>query len=273
MDSTIAVNEKKSRRNISDNFEHIYLGGDWLGRHISPNPHSITLTEDYQRVIKYISKYLYDHNAYTFKLGGFDRDDVHSLCLTFGHAFFSLEEKRKWTNFKQISSLLQCFISQRVIAVTKKINSKFQEKETIALDAHLDENTEEETQSIIDYSEEEVEDDDLFSLDALDLLDEEEDVDESDIDENFYDYSPLSNEIRPRDKQYIASKINEIARNPDKYATELARYATSKYVSENIRKAARRICRTYKINPNQWANQQIDNGANRHEFELDIKVH
>ncbi len=271
MDSTNMSNEaiaKKSRRNINDHFEHIYLGGDWLGRHISPNPHPVTLTEDYQRVIKYISKYLYEHNYYTFKLGGFERDDVHSLCMTFGHAFFSLEEKREWTEFKQISSLLQCFISQRVISVTKKINSKFQEKEIIALDIPLEENMEDDSQSIIDYNEEEVEEDDFFNIDSLD----EEDVEEDDIDENYYDYMPTSNEVKPRDKHYIASKINEIANNPEKYAGELARYATSKYVSENIRKAARRICRQYEINPNQWATTQIENGANRHEFEFDQKV-
>jgi hypothetical protein len=265
MDTTAISYAKKSRRNINDHFEHIYLGGDWLGRHISPNPHPVTLTEDYKRVIKYISKYLYEHNHYTFKLGGFDRDDIHSLCLTFGHAFFSLEKDRVWTEFRQISSLLQRFIEQRVVAVTNKINSKFQEKEIVAADAHLEENTEDESQSIINYSEEEIEDEGFFPIDSLD----EEDIEEEDIDENYYDYMPTSTEVRPRDKQYIASKINEIAKNPDRYASELAHYATSKYVSENIRKAARKICKQYKIDPNQWASKQIEKGASRHEFELE----
>lgn len=261
MDLTNVIGEKKARRNINDHFEHIYLGGDWLGKHIDSNPHPFTRTKDYARVITYISKYLYNHNRYTFKLGGFDRDDVHSLCLTFGHAFFSLESKRDLTNFKKISSLLQHFIEQRVVSTTHKINNKFQDKEIIAIDN--DENIEEETQSIIDYNEEEDEVEGLFFDESL-----EDDVEEEDVDINMYDYMPTTTEIKPRDKHYIAGKINEIARNPEKYATELSRYATSKYVSENIRKAARRICKQYEINPNQWATQQIENGASRHEFEF-----
>ena len=262
------IRKEKTRYNIHDEFEQVYLTEKWLKRLIAKSDPDILNNKDFRNTVIFMSKkhWRMPGRSFLFKSNGFDSQDIYNMTLLFGYAFFGSEFRGK--TIRDDMNVMMKFIDQRFAKVVDAIYRKFQVNEVVRSNHDLMESDCEDLFVEEDYSEIEMESDLAFY---------EEDLESEDSDEEestpFDHYN--ANELEfageakiQKDKIYIQEKMAIIANDPAKYSSELSWYATSKHVSGDVRKIAKKICDKYEINYRHWTQQKIDQGIGQNEFDL-----
>jgi len=277
------------QRNIKENFEEIYLRFDDGKRYLKNAKLSEIKSKDVQRCIKTLTRRHFRINSCIFLRFGYDIGDLSSIITYFCAVFLGMPNN--YVSDRDKYTIMMRYVDQRIVEFVKLVLRKLQSKELITLyhksfddeDLNYFENT-------IDSPEDIISDEELISLDDKIAL----------ISDEIYILQSKSNLTRQRKKEIRKKKdnlkelknqnssIKKHRRNLKKRNRNLTKdlklrleqewsekqeslvyYTSSKYVSEDVRRAARRYCKKYGIDYKSLILQLIESrGYSIEEFNL-----
>jgi hypothetical protein len=250
------------RNNLTDNFEQVYLAYKALQRYIPNSDESVLSNVGFIKVVNYKARQYWKKTQFFWISNGFDYEDVHSMIQLFGYSFFG--SGTELTTDKDGFNVMLRFIDQRLMNVENCVTRKFQLDEVIRNNHQLREDDQEELAREFDEEGIDLNKDDTDNDEEFDNY-YDEDVEVEDSGEILELYS--ANKAK-KDSWYISTRLGDIAKEPERYSTQLAHYATTKHVGGDVRKAARKICEKYNIDYNQWAKEKVQDGFSQTEYDI-----
>lgn len=227
--------------NIRDNYEEVYLSEKSLKKYIDKTEKGIIDNPEFKKAIEYKAVNYWFHqqgNAYFWISHGYEFNDIKNIFLLWGYCFFG--SGFKGATLRDNLNVMFRHIDQKINRFRNVADRKFYADEIVRDDHEL-------LESDQDYNH----DDKIEQLEETALVSSTEEI--------------------PRNKKYIVARNEEIKKNPKKYASELSWYSTSKHISYDVRKTARKICHQNGIDYIQWAENKIRTGYNQNEFDLNIR--
>lgn len=274
------------KNNIANNFEDVYLRSNILKRAVNTlsDERIKEIFEDthFKRCVKYIATNTFRKNSSFFTQHGFMWEDIWAIGKIFGLSFYS--DGKTYNSKQDESYLLMRYLNQRFQRFCIWSHKKFGAQEKIS-ESTVDESvwfyvmpsTAEDAMSLDEKIGQKA--DQLYEINRRSQLIFDEEA-RSNQDCKYIlrkqknkaivrskplqdDLSKLSAE-RSKEKSVsdrLTKKLKKsLDKNWRKHKTQLAYYATSKYVAYDVRKKARKFCSKYGIDYVKWGQEQIDKG-------------
>lgn len=262
---------KKGKRNISEDFEAIYLRYNMIKKHMPRADKAELDKPDFKKAVKYMASKYYGKHRDLFASNGFEYEDILSIVTVFGLTYMGLEvviEDDRNGRAKYL--IMMRYISQRMNNLIRWITKKFNtddawvvtmDKFSGVVDRHSAALYKE-----IDIASEE----DLLVVqqDAMEALNSQLSQDRGNA-ELLAEKSDVMTSINKTRKQItkknkkrksLLSKLRKkLDAKPEKYLEQLCYYATTKHTSRDVRRKARGLCRKYGIDYIEWLKKKSEN--------------
>lgn len=258
------------KRNLSEDFEAIYLRFNMCKKHIPNADHAELDKPDFKKAVKYMASKYYMKHKDLFAVHGFEYEDILSIATVFGLTYMGIDvEISDPRNGRAKYLIMMRYISQRMNNLVKWIAKKFNaddawvmtlEKFTGAVDKYSADLSKER-----DIATEE----DLLMAqrDAMDAVNADLDRGE-DSEELLAQKDLIMGNIKAAKKRIaknnkkrksLTAKLRKrLAARPKKYREQLCYYATSKHTSKEVRRKARGLCRKYGIDYIEWLKKKSE---------------
>lgn len=211
-----------SKRKFNDDFESIYLREATMNRiAITPDHSALLTTTENQKIFNYLCNYHWSKDSRFWQRVGIETDDLLNMVRLYGLYYIALQSQ-KGSSINNTNMMR--YINQRLEYFGRCFHRKYALSEIIS-----ESGTEIETIQTTDP-----------------FVDNVEPVP---------DDTPKP-PIRINQKRRRILK-NKISQNIDEYKNILVYYAVSKHVCKDVRKKARRYCKTYGINYKEIAEDTL----------------
>lgn len=264
------------RRNLSQDFEGIYLRFNTVQRFLKYSDHSILTQAEYQKIIKFMAaKYFYG-NRRMLSINGFEYDDIMNIVSLFTVTFFGLVAANK-SHYN--NTLLMRFISQRMHNFINWVTKKFHVNDVNLVYADN-----------YEYLSSSLSNPNTIIVDGVTMWGTQHSPAITDALKNWYNQLDYVDQQLKHNKdfalkhqrkyllkqierlhqqlqQYSQQKMvfkqlrDKLHANPQQYSEQLSYYATIKHVSADVRKVARLICKKYCIDYKEWAKKKIEQNS------------
>lgn len=233
--------EKAKKRNVSTDFEGMYLRYNMVKKYISSADPELLNNKYVKKAVNAITdRYFYRcHDILVHN--GFAKDDVHSIVRLFALTFFG-HSNVQIVDDKAVRFMSR-YINQRLQTLTRWIAKKFGVSDSMRIQSTM---TNEDGSDWFQYVM------DRKSLESYGL--EPEVIPEND---------PIEIVTKGQKAEVQALK-RKLSANIDKYANTLCYYATVKHVAFNVRRVARTVCRKHGIDYVEWLKRKAS------ETDLDL---
>lgn len=274
------------RGNIRESFEDVYLRKNWVIKYSNLADPKIINSTDFKKSVNYSIKLAFLKNHQILARHGFTKEDLNNIGLLFGMIYYGMPSKSEKNNTYMIY-----FIMQRFNKMIGWIAKKFQLEEVIDDSLYTEDHRNynqngtnyHDPADMLFFHQGVIHEHSLTKSDKVELIkDEIETIKRScginnqkkqirKIKKLKCDIKDINREDRNKrklDKELLTKLQTEFKKNPSKYRKQLAHYATSKHVSGEIRKVARKYCRVYDIDYVAYVKELISNGTSIHFFDI-----
>lgn len=275
----------KSRYNLNEHFEDVYLRSRTLRRFMDKVDHKMMADQDTRKVIEHLTDRQMGVYGKIFSWNGFDRDDIRSIVSLFASCFtgFGIKKKSK----RGYYYLMMRFVQQRMEFFVRCVIRKFHVDDTscqnvihsrlaptLGDDTSLLEflaSSEAVAQFLTGFSAEpeqsyreraeEVEDQiEILKIrhqDAIDSCRPEQEVEAyrravDRLTNVAQSYRQEANKEIRKERALTAALKKRLSEDPQRYADQLSYYATYKGIPYDVRRAARKICKRHGIDFVAW---------------------
>jgi|GEM_PF-6145129 len=226
----------KKRNSIKNNFENVYLRSNILQKYLKKTDPSLFKDQNFNKIVSYLTKKHFLRSKRLFTMNGFEIEDINSIIKVYAIVYWSHCKIK--TRTKKDYLIMIRYVNQRMINFTKWVAKKF---------------------NVSDVS--------VVSIDPASQILKKEFA--QDFESSSVDLEDIKNDNfikkRNKNKTLIPRMLkNKFYENPLKYEKDLCYYATTKYVSSDVRKKARNICKKYNINYAEW----LKNESKKMDFDF-----
>ena len=255
------------KKNIRDDFEAVYLRSNIVRRDIGKADPVILKSPDFNKICAYMAGRCFLRNKTALLTRGFDYQDVLSVTKVFGATYVGANYTHKDASNRTNRNLMMRYISHRLNTMVRWVSKKMKDEELLDRRYEI-------TSGQMDHVPDEASLEGSSTLDEINFL--EEDYSEE---KSLKKRKRMLVNLREKRKNYAKKRKDErsltnalkikLEANYDKMTDVLAYYSTTKSVSFDMRKVARRYCDRYGIDYKAIAENMIkQNNYDKLEFDI-----
>lgn len=255
------------KKNIRDDFEAVYLRSNIVRRDIGNADPTALASPDFNKICSYMAGRCFLRNKTALLSRGFDYQDVLSVTKVFGATYVGANYTHKDASNRTNRNLMMRYVGHRLNTMVRWVSKKMKDEELLDRRYEI-------TSGEMDHVPDEADIQNSSTLDEINFL--EEDFSEE---KSMKKRKLMSMKLREKRKDYAKKRKDErnlttalkikLETNHDKMTDILAYYSTTKSVSFDMRKVARRYCARYGIDYKAVAENIIKrNNYDKLEFDL-----
>lgn len=259
------------KKNIKDDFEAVYLRSNIVKRDIANADPKILASSEFNKICAYMAGRCFVGNKSTLLSRGYDYPDILSISKVFGATYVGAKYNHADKSHKTDKNFMMRYIGHRLNKFVYWAVKKMKDDEVIDRKISLTNN-----QAINNVSSAAITEryDNLTLLDEINFM-EEDLAEEKSSTRRHHLKNKLKNKrklyIKNRSEQRNLTKIlkEKLNANHGDLADTLAYYASTKSVSMDVRKVARRYCDKFNINYKVIIEDMIKrNNYDKMEFDI-----
>lgn len=250
-----------SRRNLSNDFEAMYLRYNMAAKYMSEADKSILDDPQFKKVVSYMTNYYFNRYRDLMSSNGFEADDLRNVITVFGLTYWG--HCKPEARDRKAFTLMMRYMSQKIRTMVRWISRKFGADEVVLVGFRTADSMQR-AESMLVAQESESQEDEVQTFSDGDPYQEMLDAEQEE-------------ETRKTDKRTAADKRSsrmlvaamrrKLEENVEEYSEQLCYYATSKHVAHDVRMRARKFCRQYGIDYAKWLKERADKlGTDMNQF-------